>query len=131
MKWMIVALLLCGAAFAAEDPPMDLPLVLARLCPGADWGPCSHTGAKYENLKAKWRDTKVVCPTKEELQAKWAEIVVEQAAARAKAQADKDARSTDRAKLQEFADTKDGESTAAQREAVLKILVRRLLEREK
>lgn len=46
---------------------MDIPSVLAVLCPTADWGPCSGSNSTYEQLAATWRDPNVPCPTLEQM----------------------------------------------------------------
>lgn len=52
---------------------MDIPIVLASLRPGEDWGPCAQTDSTYEKLAAKWRGTSPV-PTRAEMQAEWVRL---------------------------------------------------------
>ncbi len=66
---------------------MDIPLVLLRLRPGQDWGPCAQSDSTYEKLSATWRGV-LPCPTRDEMLATWATIKQERDAERAAEDAD-------------------------------------------
>ena len=67
---------------------MDIPLVLERLRPSEDWGPCAQSDSTYERLAATWRG-QTACPTLAEMQATWATIQSEQPAKETQAKHDK------------------------------------------
>lgn len=52
---------------------MDIPLILAVLRPGEDWGPCAQTDSTYADLARMWRGKSPV-PTESEMRTAWAAL---------------------------------------------------------
>lgn len=98
---------------------MDIPLVLARLCPTANWGPAAQSHATYEQFAARWEDKALPCPSKDAMLAAWVTIQNEQTAEKTENQQAKEL-------ISNFMNAPNGTATAAQRDAVIKAIIRRM-----
>lgn len=52
---------------------MDLVLVLEKIRPNEDWGPCAQSDSSYADFAKTWRG-KSSCPTLEEITTAWQQI---------------------------------------------------------
>lgn len=53
---------------------MDIPQVLAQICPDKFWGPNAQTGCSYEDFARCWPEASGPVPSQKEMEKVWKEI---------------------------------------------------------